>query len=123
MSLAAAFESIALGFSAAGLGPYHAARAVWPGEPVVDDGGSIVTPGTPVLRDCSVQVDAATDAMRADAGFVERDMRLLVIGLDTLDTAATIAVLTGPNAGRWSVQSCERDPAAVGWVVRGRRGA
>jgi hypothetical protein len=122
VSLAAAFENIALGFSAALGGPYQAATVTWPGTPVLDDGGSIATPGTPVTADCSVQVDVAGERMRAEAGFSERDRMMVFIGLaPELTTDATVTVLDGPDAGRWSVQSCERDPAAIGWVARGRR--
>lgn len=120
--IAAAFEAIALGFSASFGGPYYDALATWPGTPVLDDGGSIATPGTPASSSCSCQVDAATEGMRAEAGFVEKDMRLLVIGLAVeLDTDAVVEILAGPDVGRWSVQSCERDPVAIGWSVRGRR--
>lgn len=117
----AAFAGIAGAVSAAYGGPYHPAVATWPGTPVTDDGGSIVTPGTPVEQPCSAQVDAATEAMRRAEGFREKDVRLIVIGIEQLDTDAVVTITAGPHAGAWSLQSCELDPVAIGWVCRGRR--
>jgi hypothetical protein len=117
---AEAFAGLATAFGA----PFHAGKARWPGVPVYDDGGSIVSPGSPIVKDCTVQVDAATEAMRAAEGYKDTDVRLLVLAasLDgSLDTQATVEVLTGPHAGRYSVQSVERDPAGVAWDCRGRR--
>ena len=122
MSVAEAFADIALGISAATGAGFHAAKAKWPGTPVMA-GGSIVTPGTPVSKDCSVQVDAATEAMRLAEGYQDRDMRLLVLAatLDgDLDTSATINVLAGPHAGEWMIASVDRDPCGVYWECRGR---
>lgn len=118
------FATIAGQISAAFDGPYHDAVARWPGVPIYDDGGSIVSPGTPIALDCQVQVDAATEAMRAEVGYVGTDVRLLVLTstlAGTLDTAATVEVLGGPGAGRYSVQSVGRDPLGVSWDCRGRR--
>lgn len=125
MTIAAAFADIAAGFSAAGIGAFHDATATWPGTPTLDSGGSIATPGTPVEKACSVQVDAATEAMRADDGFVDGDVRLLVLAdsLDgDMDTEATIEIEGGPFEGTsWMVASAVRDPCGVYWECRGRR--
>ncbi len=124
MSMAAAFADIALGFSAAtGVG-FHDAAAKWPGTPVMDEGGSITTPGTPVTKTCSAQVDAVTEAMRQAEGYTDQDVRILVLAatLDgVLDTDATIDVLEGPHAGEWMIASCDRDPAGIYFECRGRR--
>jgi hypothetical protein len=123
MSMAQALADIALGFSTVLGGPYQDAVAKWPGTPVTDDGGSIVTPGTPVAKSCSVQVDSASEAMRLQDGFREKDMRLLVLAatLDgDMDTDATVEVLAGPHEGSWSIESVNRDPAGVYWECRGR---
>lgn len=124
MSIAGAFATIAQSFSAAGLAAFHPALAKWPGTPSYDAGGSIVTPGEPIDFDCSVQVDAVTEAMRQADGFTEKDMRLLVLAA-TLgvppDTGATIEVLAGPHAGSWMLASCDLDPCGVYWECRGRR--
>lgn len=124
MSIADAFADIAQSFSAAGLGAFYDAKAKWPGTAVMDAGGSIATPGTPVSLGCSVQVDSGTEAMRQANGFTDKDMRLLVLTatLDgDLDTGATVEVLAGPHAGSWMLASCDRDPCGVAFECRGRR--
>ena len=119
-----AFATIAGQISTAFDGPYHDSIARWPGAPVYDDGGSIVSPGTPIALTCQCQVDSATEAMRAEVGYVGTDVRLLVLTstlAGALDTEATVEVLGGPGAGRYSVQSVARDPLGVSWDCRGRR--
>ncbi|GGO96553.1 hypothetical protein [Stakelama pacifica] len=120
MNLAAAFESLAGTVAAAVGAPFYAAERLTETAPVLDAGGSIVTPGTLVRTPCRCQVDDATDAMRQDASFVQGDVRLIVLGLDSLTTDARISVTEGPGAGTYSVQSVSRDPAGVGFVCRGR---
>lgn len=120
----AAFASIASGFAEQFGAPFQDAIARWPGTPVKDAGGSITTPGTPSLHDCRVQFDAATQAMRAVDGFLETDVRILVLAasLDhVLDSAAQIVVAGGSYAGTWALLSCQRDPAGVGYECRGRK--
>lgn len=124
MTIPAFMARVAVGFSRAGLGPYQPAVASWPGVPVEDDGGSIITPGTPVEIDCMAQVDSVTDAMRTEAGFVDRNVRLLVLadGLSRpIDTDATVSVSAGASAGVYSVQTAQLDPMGVYWDCRGRR--
>lgn len=124
MSLADAFADIGLAFSATMGGPYIDVEAVWPGVAVKDAGGSIVTPGVPVRKPCKAQFDRATQDMRASPDFLETDLRILVLAATLarlLDTAAQIEVPTGQYAGSWSLLSCARDPAGIGFVCRGRR--
>lgn len=124
MTMASAFAGIAQAFSAAGLSAFYDAVARWPGTATYDTGGSITTPGTPIEKDCSAQIDAVTEAMRLEAGFRDKDVRLLVLcaTLDgTLDTDAAVEVLAGPNAGLWSIESVSTDPAGACWECRGRR--
>lgn len=111
------FASLATAFSAMFGGPYANAIARWPGTPTMDAGGSVTAPGTPVEVECKCQIDIATDAMRAAEGFKETDVRLLILGLDALDTGAVVEV-GGLN---YVLLSVTRDPAAVGWECRGRR--
>lgn len=123
MSIADAFADIAQGFSAAGLGAFYDAKAKWPGTATFDSGGSIVTAGTPIQFACSAQVDAVTEAMRLEAGFSEKDVRVMVLRATLevdLDTDAIVQVLDGPNAGSWSIQSIGGDPCGVSWECRGR---
>ena len=126
---AARFASIANAVAARYGGPFHAGVLHWPGEPVFDDGGSIVTPGVPVDIPCQVQIDSVTEAMRAEAGFTDRDVRLIALapGLTRpVDSAATVQVLPGAtvpadHVGLWSIQSVSRDPLGCYLECRGRR--
>lgn len=115
-----AFAGIAAAVSQAYGGPYHAAVARWTGEPALDPGGTIFAPGEPREAPCSVQGEAATEAMRREDGFRDEDITLLVIGIDAIDTQAIVTVTAGPHAGVWAIQSCQRDPVGVGWVCRAR---
>jgi hypothetical protein len=123
VSIADAFAGVAVAFSNAGLGPYVDAIARWPGAAVLDDGGSITTPGTPIALPCKAQVDSATQAMRAEVGYVGTDVALLVLCATlagALDTDAVVEVAAGPNAGTYSVQSANKDPMGTHWLCRAR---
>lgn len=118
------FADLAAGFAAQFGVPFEDVAAIWPGTAEYDDGGSIVTPGTSVSKTCKAQFDAPTEAMRGDPGFIERDMRLLVLAatLDgILDSAAKIVVASGEHAGTWSLESVQGDPASIGWECRARK--
>lgn len=121
MSMADAFGAIARNVSAALGGPYHAGRIHEQGDPVYDDGGSIVTPGTATHTACMAQMDVMTDAMRLQDGFVEGDVRILVLdGAFVITTDSELEITEGPHIGRWMVQSVTRDPFGVYWELRGR---
>jgi hypothetical protein len=123
MSIAEAFANIAIGISQAFDGPYHDSVARWPGVPVLDDGGSIVEPGSPIGLPCMCQVDAVTEGMRVEEGFAEKDVALLVLVATLavpLDTDATVEVTAGPGAGSYSVQSVGLDAMGSHWICRGR---
>ncbi|MAK86016.1 MAG: hypothetical protein CMK96_03495 [Pseudomonas sp.] len=118
----AAFASIAAGFADRFGAPFVDAVAWWPGTPVKDAGGSIISPGTPVEIACKAQFDAPTIAMRQAEGFTEQDARILVLDFDgTLDADAEIRVASGDNAGQWRLLTVTRDPAGVGYECRARR--
>jgi len=115
------FANMAAAFTGEG-GPFFDATANWPGEPVYDSGGSIVSPGAPVQYPCRAQFDAATQTMRASPGFLENDVRLLVLSLDApLNTDAKIIASAGPYAGTWALMTCTRDPVGIGYECRARR--
>ncbi len=65
-----------------------------------------------------VQVDAATQSMRAVDGFAATDRSLLVLSAVASDDQIT--VLEGPHAGsRWRVADpIDRDPAGAYWRCR-----
>lgn len=126
MDMAAALSEIGLAFNAAFGGPFWPAQIITQTALEYDDGGSII-PGTgsPTLRSCMAQVDAATEAMRLQEGFGEKDRRIIVLA-GTLEgeitTADAIEILEGPFAAVWSVEFVGRDTAAAGWELRGRSG-
>jgi hypothetical protein len=105
-------------------GPFHAGRLVWQGEAVKDEGGSIITPGVPEEHACTVQVDSVTEAMRAEAGYTDKDVRLIILapGLGRgVDTDAALTVLEGPHAGNWMIAGQSLDTLAFAYDGRGRR--
>lgn len=125
MDLAAAYSGIALKVSSAFGGPYVAGKVIDQTAATYDDGGSIADPGVVVERDCMVQTDVATEAMRQSEGYAEGDARFLILSATlagALDTDATVQVLDGPLAGTWLVSAIERDPMGIYWQGRGRRG-
>lgn len=102
-------------------GPYHAASLLYAGTPVKDDGGSIVTPGTPTEVECTAQVDRTTEEMRKAEGFMAEDVRLLILGPATLDRTPRLSLAAGPFAGKvYSLMSVQRDPLGFGFECRGR---
>lgn len=122
--LADVFANLATGFADQFGGPFVAVDVVWPGTAVYDDGGSIVTPGSPVSLPCKAQFDVPTEQMRSDPGFVQRDMRLIVLAgtlSGTLDSAAKVVVASGEYAGTWTLESVQGDPVGIGWECRARR--
>ena len=125
MNLAAAFGQIATGFSGVLGGPFAVAQAVWPGSPQRDNAGRITAPATPILKTCQAQVCQPTEQMRADADFLQTDMRVIVLAASLdgeLDTSADVVIEAGPHAGRWDLQTVTLDSAGIGWTCRGRRG-
>lgn len=122
--LAERFAGIARAVSNRFGGPYHDAVLRWPGVPVTDDGGSIISPGTPEEYDCSAQIDVVTEAMRLEAGYTDMDMRVLILapGLARpVDTDATLEVLAGPHAGTWTIAGESLDTMGFAFDGRGRR--
>lgn len=123
MDMAALFANISVGLSAQYGGPYHAGRVVTQTAPVMDDGGSIITPGTPVYRSCQVQVDAADEAMRGSDGYAIGDRKFLILAstlAGTLDSDAEVEVTAGPFVGSWQVSEIGRDGFVSHWTGRGR---
>jgi len=118
----AAFASIAVGFAERFGAPFVDAVAWWPGTPVKDAGGSIISPGTPGEAPVKAQFDAPTIAMRQAEGFTEQDARVLVLAFDAaLNDKAEIHVASGDNAGEWRLLTVTRDPGGVGYECRARR--
>lgn len=101
---------------------YLPAQVISETDPVLDDGGSIIDPGTVVRRDCRAQVDVATWQMKQSAGYVAGSMRVFILAatLDGgLNTDARIEMLEGPHAGVWEVSGLEMDAAGSYWLGTG----
>jgi len=116
----AAFANLATAFSNMAGAPFVDAVASWPGTPTYDGGGSIVTPGNPVTYPCKAQFDAPTQQMREAEGFLQTDVRILVLASSLtrpLDTGATITA----RGETWALLSCQRDPAGVGFECAARK--
>lgn len=124
INIAAKFATVAQSVSAMFGGPYYDAIIRSQGQPVYDDGGSIITPGTPISRICQAQVDVVTQDMRSDVGFTDGDVRILVLA-DTLEGAVSlddsIELLGGSHIGTWQIQSVSIDPFGIYYELRGRR--
>lgn len=123
--LEARFAGIAAAVSQRLGSPFFAATAKWPGTPTFDSGGSIVAPGIEEAHACTVQFDNATQAMRQIVGYVQTDVRILVLrdSIDReIDTKAQIIVSSGRYAGTWEILSYPSlDPAGIGYECLGRR--
>lgn len=123
MSIPAIFANIALSVSSAFGGPFHDAEVTDQAEAVTDDGGSIIDPGEPVVRSCSAQVDACTEAMRSAEGYTEKDVRIIVLAATLeggITTDSEIEMLEGDTLGRFSVQSVDHDTMGAYWELRAR---
>lgn len=104
--------------------PFYGGAIVSQATPGGYDDDGVFVPGTPPTeRPCKVQIDALDERMRPD-GWTDDDRRFIVLAASFsggLDTDASITVAPGPFAGTWAVSSLEMDPAAIGWVGKGRR--
>lgn len=127
MGFAEIYARTATAISAQYGGPFVAAVLRWPGEVQTDEGGSIADPDNPAEpeeHDCQVQVDVCTEAMRGEAGYADKDVRLIVLAPElgrAVDTDATLVIASGDNAGEWSIQSETRDVLGCAYDGRGRR--
>lgn len=123
MSFPNAFAKYAAELSEACGAPFYDATAVFPGVPVKDAGGSIVTPANNVTIAIKAQADAATDGVKREDGFVEGDIVLIILrdGLSrVIDTTCKVVMTTGPYPGKWSIKTVKIDPAGIGYECRGR---
>lgn len=85
----------------------------------VDDGqGGGSGNGFAPAEAIKVQIDQATDAMRASDGYVDGDVRILVLahGVAAPDTDCEC----GAGGKRYMVESVSTDPAGTYYELRGR---
>lgn len=87
---------------------------------VIDDGeGSLTASETEYA--CRAQVDEATEAMRASAGYTDTDRRIMVLAA-TLPAKPTTDDAITVGGQRYNIGSVSADPANSHWVLRGTRG-
>lgn len=125
MDIAGAFAEMSAAFRDEGEGPYWPAYIVSQGKMQFDNGGSLVPLSTaPWKRDCTARVESAGTVMRAQEGFAETDMAIVIPAgslSGPISTDDVVQIRSGPDAGRWSVQSVRRSSAGAVWELRGRR--
>lgn len=118
------FANLVTGFAEQFGAPFQDVTAIWQGTATKDAGGSITAPGVPTSHPCKAQFDAATHSMRQAEGFLESDVRIIVLAASltpVLDSGAVISVASGQYAGTWALLSVVRDPAGIGYECRGRK--
>jgi hypothetical protein len=131
LSLPSAFLSIANKVSSVMGAPFFDGVIITQTPAVIDDGGSIVTPGGVDRAPCRVQIDSVDEAYRKAAGWADTDFTFIIvaasIGVGDLtgiapvfNTDAEVQIPSGPRAGQWQVSSLTMDPASIGWAGKGR---
>lgn len=116
MTLPAAFAGIARGFAASIGAPFKPATVTSDRPAALDAGGSIMVADYPVTRSCLAQVDAATDLMRREDGYQDRDVALLLLEAG----AVAVGEKVGVDGETYRVESVGSDPAGIGLLCRGR---
>lgn len=116
MTLPAAFAGIARGFAASLGAPFKSATIANDRPAVLDAGGSIVTPTAPAFRSCLAQVDAATDLMRREDGYQDRDVALILLEAGAVSVGEKVSV----DGETYRIESVGSDPAGIGALCRGR---
>lgn len=106
-------------FFSSAFGSFYLDALLYPPASFSDDGtgGGDDSPfGTAIP--VKAQVDVATDAMRRSEGYVDTDVRILVLahGLDPITTDYEVAV----RGKRWSIANVGRDPAIAYYDLHGR---
>ena len=128
MALADRFAAVAARVGAITGAPFYDGAIVseeTPGH--YDDDGNWVPGEPPSERACRVQIDALDERMRPE-GWTDKDYHFIVLAasfVGALDTDASIKVTDSAAPadfqGAWMVSGLQRDPAAIGYVGRGRR--
>lgn len=118
---AAFIADVATSFSAVFGGPFFTGTVTTQDDVEYDAGGDVIPGSGGVLhRSCDVQIDVADQAMRQSEGYVEGQMRCIILAATltgTLDTDATVSVDAGPYANTmWQVSGLARDALGSHWV-------
>lgn len=116
MSLPATFAGMARGIAASIGAPFKPATITKDRPAALDAGGSILVADYPVTRPCLAQVDAATDLMRREDGYQDRDIALLLLEAGAVAVGEKVTV----EGQTYRVESAGSDPAGIGLLCRGR---
>lgn len=110
---------IAAAFAAVFNGVYLDAALYRSAEYADDGAGGGSGPGFMAAEAVKVQIDNATDAMRGSDGYVEGDVRILMLahGVAAPDTDAEVAA----GGVRYMIESVGTDPAGSYYELRGRK--
>lgn len=85
-----------------------------------DDGaGGGADPADPAPEAVKVQIDTATEAMRASDGFADGDVRILMLAHGV--TAPNTDCEVEARGVRYSIQSVSNDPCISYYEMRGRK--
>lgn len=129
MTLPARFARIAVAVAAKVGAPFWQGVVLIDGTPGgIDDNGNFVPGLPPTEIPARVQINAMSEAMRVQAGFADGDYQFVILrdGLGvSLNTDAKVSI-TDTNApaefqGTWLVASLTIDPAAIGYIGKGRK--
>lgn len=117
----ALFAELGTGISAMCGGPFFTGSVVDQAGVERDVGGDVIPgSGGPVIRSCDVQIEEADFAMRSSKGYVEGQMKCIILAgtLDgALGTDAVVAIDSGPYAGTtWQVSRINRDSLGTHWL-------
>lgn len=130
MDLPTAFLSIANKVSAAMGAPFWNGVIIVPGTGGgYDEDGNYAPPSAPSRHACRVQVDGADQYMKANEGFADNEVVMIILAasLDIALNTDAVLEITDVKApamfqGRWLVASLTLDPAGIGYGGKGKRG-
>ena len=89
-------------------------------DPIYNSQGDIVGYGGGTSLPIRCQIDAATYAMQQAEGYVEGDVRIIVLSAGLAVPITTDHRITAKGQS-WLIQSVERDAGASHWICRGRK--
>lgn len=131
INLPAAFASIASKVTAGFGAPFWSGAVLFDGTPgdYGDDG--VFVPGSPPTEyACMVQIDGASEYMKAVEGFADKEVQMIILRASlstdlnlTTDTKVRVDDVKAPPMflGTWLTSTLTLDPAGIGWAGKGKR--
>lgn len=84
-----------------------------------DDSEGNISYGPETTAPCRAQVDSASYAMRQSEGYVDGDVRIIILSAGLGAEVTTDCQIT-VSGKRWMLSAIERDPANSHYTCRGR---